>query len=112
VWSDRFASRVLLVNAHDRPIQSNITLYNQEGKHVQSRMLTVPPWDHIFPILDRELMQSTPDFLSPSGIGSLVVWTRHRIPSFVAIQNNQTGVLMSFDHTMPIIEYKEPPLVN
>jgi hypothetical protein len=35
------------------------------------------------------------------GIGSLRIWSAYKLPGFVTIGNRNTGVITSFDHTVP-----------
>jgi hypothetical protein len=35
------------------------------------------------------------------GFGSLRIWSAYKVPGFVLMRNRATGVVSSFDHTVP-----------
>jgi hypothetical protein len=41
------------------------------------------------------------------GFGSLRVWSAYKLPGFVLMRNRSTGVISSFDHTVP---FAGPPI--
>jgi hypothetical protein len=48
------------------------------------------------------------DLLSgEGGFGSLRIWSAYKLPGFVLIRSRATGVINSFDHTVP---FAGPPI--
>ena len=41
------------------------------------------------------------------GFGSLRIWSAYKLPGFVLMRNRATGVISSFDHTVP---FAGPPI--
>ena len=41
------------------------------------------------------------------GFGSLRIWSAYKLPGFVLMRNRSTGVISSFDHTVP---FAGPPI--
>jgi hypothetical protein len=35
------------------------------------------------------------------GFGSLRIWSAYKVPGFVLMRNRTTGIVSSFDHTVP-----------
>ncbi len=112
VWNERFVTKVLILNSHDRPVPGSLRLFNTAGKYVESREFVINGKDYIFETLDEAFMGTDRSHLAPSGIGSLLINLRYRLPVFIAIENAQTHVMTCLDHTMPFLTYKEPVMVN
>jgi hypothetical protein len=48
------------------------------------------------------VMPSARDLLTAEGgFGSLRIWSAYKVPGFVLMRNRATGVVSSFDHTVP-----------
>jgi len=112
VWTDRFVTRVLILNPYDRPVPCSVRLFNTGGKFIESREIVVGGKDYAFPALDEALMGADQRHLGPAGVGSLLAVMRYKLLVFVAIENVHTGVMTCLDHTMPMVMYKEPVLIN
>jgi hypothetical protein len=41
------------------------------------------------------------------GFGSLRIWSAYKLPGFILMRNRATGVITSFDHTVP---FAGPPI--
>jgi hypothetical protein len=41
------------------------------------------------------------------GFGSLRIWSAYKLPGFILMRNRSTGVITSFDHTVP---FAGPPI--
>ena len=102
-----FASSVLLLNYHPRPTSVRLDLFAPSGRSLSSETLSV---DARMPrTLDLE--QTVPgarDLLSrEGGYGSLRIWSAYKVPGFILMRNRSSGVITSFDHTVP---FAGPPI--
>jgi len=102
-----YATSVLLLNYHPRPTQVRFDLFSSSGRMLQSETLSIDArLPHTF-----DLEQHVPgalDLLSrEGGFGALRIWSAYKLPGFVLMRNRATGVISSFDHTVP---FAGPPI--
>jgi hypothetical protein len=104
---DAYATSVLLLNYHPRPTPVRLDLFAPSGRMLSSETLTI---DARMP-RTFDLEQTVPgarELLSAEGgFGSLRIWSAYKLPGFVLMRNRSTGVISSFDHTVP---FAGPPI--
>jgi hypothetical protein len=102
-----YATSILLLNYHPRPTQVRFDLFSPSGRMLQSDTLSI---DARTP-RTFDLEQHVPgglDLLSrEGGFGALRIWSAYKLPGFVLMRNRSTGVVSSFDHTVP---FAGPPI--
>ena len=102
-----YASAVLLLNYHPRPTSLRLDLFAPSGRALQSAELSI---DARLP-KTFDLEAAIPDarrlLEREGGFGSLRIWSAYKLPGFVLMRNRQTGVVSSFDHTVP---FAGPPI--
>lgn len=102
-----YASSILLLNYHPRPTALRLDLFSPSGRQLRSGPLSI---DARLP-RTFELEACIPgarQLLEPEGgFGSLRIWSAYKLPGFVLMRNRQTGVVSSFDHTVP---FAGPPI--
>jgi len=105
--SDDYASSILLLNYHPRPTDMRLDLFAPSGRLQQSDMLSIEP--RLPATFDLEThVPAARALLGPEGgFGSLRVWSAYKLPGFVLIRNRHSGVVTSFDHTVP---FAGPPI--
>lgn len=105
--SAAYATSILLLNYHPRPTPVRLDLFSPSGRLLSSETLSI---DARLP-RTFELEQTLPgarDLLSAEGgFGSLRIWSAYKLPGFVLMRNRSTGVISSFDHTVP---FAGPPI--
>src|SRR5438552_8374553 len=101
------ATSVLLLNYHPRPTAVRFDLFAPSGRCLSSdtpsiaaRMPRTFDLESIVPGA-RELLARE------GGFGSLRIWSAYKLPGFVLMRNRATGVISSFDHTVP---FAGPPI--
>jgi hypothetical protein len=102
-----FATSVLLLNYHPRPTGVRLDLFAPSGRTLSSDNLSI---DARLPrTFDLEAMvPGARELLSrEGGFGSLRVWSAYKLPGFVLMRNRSSGVITSFDHTVP---FAGPPI--
>jgi hypothetical protein len=105
--NDDYATSILLLNYHPRPTQLRLDLFSPSGRLRQSDALSI---DARLPkTFDLETtVEGARALLSgEGGFGSLRIWSAYKLPGFVLIRNRRTGVVTSFDHTVP---FAGPPI--
>jgi hypothetical protein len=105
--SASYSSSVLLLNYHPRPTDVRFDLFSPTGKKLSSETLSIGGrLPHTF-----ELEQVIPGAQSllarEGGFGSLRIWSAYKLPGFVLLRNRSTGIVTSFDHTVP---FAGPPI--
>lgn len=98
---------VLLLNYHPRPTAVRFDLFAPSGRCLSS---DAPSIEARMPrTFDLESMvPGARDLLSrEGGFGSLRIWSAYKLPGFVLMRNRATGVISSFDHTVP---FAGPPI--
>ncbi|HEV7663131.1 MAG TPA: hypothetical protein VGQ62_06315 [Chloroflexota bacterium] len=105
--SREYASSVLLLNYHPRPTGVRFDLFSPTGQSLSSETLTIAPrMPHTFALAD--VIPGAEDLLaSGGGFGSLRIWSAYKLPGFVLMRNRATGIVTSFDHTVP---FAGPPI--
>jgi hypothetical protein len=105
--SDDYATSILLLNYHPRPTQLRFDLFSPSGRLRQSDTLTIDPrMPHTFD-LEASVEGARALLSGEGGFGSLRIWSAYKLPGFVLIRNRRTGVVTSFDHTVP---FAGPPI--
>ena len=99
--NDDYRTTILLLNYHPRPTQARLDLFSPSGRSRSSATLEVPA--RLPRRLDLE--EHVPDARAllgaEGGFGSLRIWSAYKLPGFVMIGQRNTGVITSFDHTVP-----------
>jgi hypothetical protein len=105
--SDDYASSILLLNYHPRPTEMRFDLFAPSGRLQQSGTLSIEP--RLPATFDLETCVPGARALlgAEGGFGSLRIWSAYKLPGFVLIRNRRTGVISSFDHTVP---FAGPPI--
>ena len=96
-----YASSVLLLNYHPRPTALRLDLFSPSGRCLQSETLSIEA--RLPKTFDLEAcLPRARELLEPEGgFGSLRIWSAYKLPGFVLMRNRRTGVVSSFDHTVP-----------
>lgn len=99
--SAQYASSVLLLNYHPRPTDVRFDLFSPAGSCLSSDRLTIGPrLPRTFDV--EEIIPEAEALLSrEGGFGSLRIWSAYKLPGFVLMRNRASGVITSFDHTVP-----------
>jgi hypothetical protein len=102
-----YASSVLVLNYHPRPTSVRLDLFAPSGRSLSSDTLSVAA--RMPRTFDLEAsMPGARDLLSAEGgFGSLRIWSSYKLPGFILMRNRDTGVVSSFDHTVP---FAGPPI--
>lgn len=102
-----YATSVLLLNYHPRPTAVRFDLFAPSGRSLSSSEFSIdarmPRTFELEHVLDgaRDLLGRE------GGFGSLRIWSAYKLPGFVLMRNRSTGVVTSFDHTVP---FAGPPI--
>ena len=102
-----YATSLLLLNYHPRPTPVRLDVFAPSGRKLSSVDLSI---DARLPRtfdLDQVLPEARALLDSEGGFGSLRIWSAYKLPGFVLMRNRQTGVVSSFDHTVP---FAGPPI--
>lgn len=102
-----YAASVLLLNYHPRPTAVRFDLFAPSGRCLSSDTPTI---DARMPrTFELETMVAGARGLlsAEGGFGSLRIWSAYKLPGFVLMRNRVTGVISSFDHTVP---FAGPPI--
>jgi hypothetical protein len=96
-----FSTSVLLLNYHPRETATRLDVFAPSGRCFSSEVLSIAPrMPRTF-----DLEQAVPGvrelLLHEGGFGSLRIWSAYKLPGFVLMRNRSTGVVSSFDHTVP-----------
>jgi hypothetical protein len=102
-----FASSVLLLNYHPRPTSVRLDLFAPSGRSLSSETVSIDArMPRTFDL--EETVPGARDLLSAEGgFGSLRIWSSYKLPGFILMRNRSTGVITSFDHTVP---FAGPPI--
>ena len=105
--SDGYATSVLLLNYHPRPTSVRLDLFAPSGRGLSSETLTIDArMPRTFEL--EAVVPAARDLLSrEGGFGSLRIWSAYKLPGFVLMRNRATGIISSFDHTVP---FAGPPI--
>jgi hypothetical protein len=102
-----YSTSVLLLNYHPRPTPVRFDLFAPSGRSVSSETLSI---DARMPrTFELETVVSGARALlsREGGFGSLRIWSAYKLPGFVLMRNRSSGVVSSFDHTVP---FAGPPI--
>jgi hypothetical protein len=105
--SDQYATSMLLLNYHPRPTQVRFDLFAPSGREMRSETLSIAARMPATFDLETVLSDARTLLKGGGGFGSLRIWSAYKLPGFVLIRNRQTGVVSSFDHTVP---FAGPPI--
>ena len=99
--SAAYTTEVLLLNYHPRPTAVRFDLLSPSGRCLSSETLTIEPrMPRTFAL--EEVVSGAQRHLSrEGGFGSLRIWSAYKVPGFVLMRNRATGIVSSFDHTVP-----------
>jgi hypothetical protein len=99
--SAEYSSEVLLLNYHPRPTPVRFELLAPSGRGVSSETVSVEArMPRTFAL--EEIVAGARELLSSEGgFGSLRIWSAYKVPGFVLMRNRASGVISSFDHTVP-----------
>jgi hypothetical protein len=101
VANDEYRTSALLLNYHPRPTQLRLDLFAPSGAHRSSAQLEVPPRSPRHFALEAHIPGARALLSAEGGFGSLRIWSAYKLPGFIMIGNRNTGVITSFDHTVP-----------
>ena len=105
--SDAYATSVLLLNYHPRPTSVRLDLFAPSGRALSSETLTIDARMPRTFELDAVVPDARALLSREGGFGSLRIWSAYKLPGFVLMRNRSTGVISSFDHTVP---FAGPPI--
>lgn len=105
--SAEYASTLLLLNYHPRPVEARLDLFAPSGASLSSPAVALAP--HLPRRLElEEVVPGARRLLeAEGGFGSLRVWSTYKLPGFVAMRRRDSGVTVAFDHTVP---FAGPPV--
>jgi hypothetical protein len=105
--SDLFASSLLLLNYHPRPTNVRLDVFAPSGRLGQSATLQIEARLPLMLDLEATVPEARALLSAEGGFGSLRIWSAYKLPGFVLMRQRATGVVTSFDHTVP---FAGPPL--
>jgi hypothetical protein len=99
--SSDYSTEVLLLNYHPRPTPLRFDLLSPSGRRLSSETLSIEArMPRTFGLEDT--VRGARDLLSrEGGFGSLRIWSAYKVPGFVLMRNRSSGIVSSFDHTVP-----------
>ena len=105
--SAEYSTEVLLLNYHPRPTPVRFDLLAPSGRCLSSETLSIDArLPRTFAL--ENVVGGARELLSrEGGFGSLRIWSAYKLPGFVLMRNRASGVISSFDHTVP---YGGPPI--
>ena len=102
-----YATSVLLLNYHPRPTTARLDLFAPSGRYLSSESLSLDArMSHTFD-LEANIPGARDLLSSEGGFGSLRIWSTYKLPGFVLMRNRASGIISSFDHTVP---FAGPPI--
>src|SRR5579859_6972908 len=105
--NDAYDTSVLLLNYHPRPTSARFDLFAPSGRCISSETVTIEArMPRTFAL--EEIVPGASELLVPEGgFGSLRIWSVYKLPGFVLMRNRASGIVSSFDHTVP---FAGPPI--
>jgi hypothetical protein len=99
--SAEYSTEVLLLNYHPRPTPVRFDLLAPSGRCLSSETLSLAPrMPRTFAL--EAIVNGAQALLSgEGGFGSLRIWSAYKVPGFVLMRNRASGIVSSFDHTVP-----------
>jgi hypothetical protein len=105
--SPAYATSVLLLNYHPRPTPVRLDLFAPSGRLLSSETLSIDARMPRTFDLEQTVIGARDLLSAEGGFGSLRIWSAYKLPGFVTIRSRSTGVISSFDHTVP---FAGPPI--
>jgi hypothetical protein len=102
-----YATSVLLLNYHPRPTSIRFDLFAPSGRSLSSETLSIDARMPRTFDLEGAIAGARELLGREGGFGSLRIWSAYKLPGFVLMRNRATGVVSSFDHTVP---FGGPPI--
>ncbi len=99
--NNAFCTSVLLLNYHPRPTPVRFDLLAPSGRCLTSETLTLEARMPRSVELEAVVPGARDLLAREGGFGSLRIWSAYKVPGFVLMRNRATGVVSSFDHTVP-----------
>jgi hypothetical protein len=96
-----FQTSVLLLNYHPRPTPVRFDLFAPSGRSLSSATLSIEARMPRTFELEQTVTGAQELLMREGGFGSLRIWSAYKVPGFVMMSNRTTGVVSSFDHTVP-----------
>lgn len=96
-----YQTSVLLLNYHPRPTALRLDVFAPSGRSASSATLEAPARLPLRLDLETHVPGARDLLAAEGGIGSLRIWSAYKLPGFVLIGSRHTGVITSFDHTVP-----------
>jgi hypothetical protein len=96
-----YRTSVLLLNYHPRPTPVRFDLLAPSGRRLSSETLSLAARMPRTFELEDVIPGAQPLLTGEGGFGSLRIWSAYKVPGFVLVQNRTTGIVSSFDHTVP-----------
>jgi hypothetical protein len=95
------------LNYHPRPTALRFDLFAPSGRLLSSETLSIEArMPRTFEL--EHVVAGARHLLSrEGGFGSLRIWSAYKLPGFVLMRRRATGVVSSFDHTVP---FAGPPI--
>jgi hypothetical protein len=99
--SSEYSTEVLLLNYHPRLTPLRFDLLSPSGRRLSSETLSIEArMPRTFGLEDS--VRGARELLSrEGGFGSLRIWSAYKVPGFVLMRNRSSGIVSSFDHTVP-----------
>ncbi len=105
--NDQYSSSILLLNYHPRPTPLRFDLFSSSGRELRSAELMIPARMPRTFDLEAVVPQARELLSREGGFGSIRIWSQYKLPGFVMMRTRTTGVISSFDHTVP---FAGPPI--
>lgn len=105
--SPHYATEVLLLNYHPRPTPVRLDLLAPSGRCLSSATLNLEARMPRTFALEEVVVGARGLLEREGGFGSLRIWSAYKLPGFVLMRNRATGIVSSFDHTVP---FAGPPI--
>jgi hypothetical protein len=102
-----FASSVLLLNYHPRPTSVRLDVFTPSGRSLSSETVSIDARMPRTFDLEATVFGARDLLAGEGGFGSLRIWSAYKLPGFILMRNRATGVITSFDHTVP---FAGPPI--
>jgi hypothetical protein len=105
--NDEYGASVLLLNYHPRPTELRFDLFTPSGRELRSEALSIAPRMPATFELETVVPGARAALGKEGGFGSLRIFSAYKLPGFVLMRNRTSGVVSSFDHTVP---FAGPPI--
>ena len=105
--NERYASSMLVLNYHPRPTEVRFDLFSASGLELRSEKLPIPARMPSTFDLETVVPDARALLQREGGFGSLRIWSAYKLPGFIMMRQRATGIVSSFDHTVP---FAGPPI--